>query len=550
MLRRLPPRLIATVLAKTLASTAPSVSVAQESSLNRWLTLVDPDRMAESLLQYGILAVRTQLDLTYGDLSADTATGHFVMTAISLWPLPDWDDASDCVLSVGRLTVTTTPPERPSLFRARLSAYGVTADPTCVPPEARGPVAMLGLDSLTVPHLTVSLDYDVPSAGAQIALHTAIDGVAAADLTADFSYLWFDGRDDMEDPDPVMYLNSARLAVENLGGWSAVQGLLPPGFGDPASAEMALGGLLGVALLQMNQEAAAASDTPPEGNPAELSPAQQAFLDSVTTSWVGFLKSPERLVLETGFSGRDVYLDFEYWEEDPRAAFAELQPRLALVPSPARQALPASLVQQALTDGADPLSLDDQIRVGAALATGMGVPRHVTAGINLLIGPAREGHQPAVVALARALEDDNPIDSYGWSLMASANGDAEATARLDRLEREIGVKQTLALQDQVSEGAPFPEAALQTVSGIRTQARARLTGSGVTRSDRLAAIWAKIARAAGDAEAGLILEEIDTRMRSVVKDDATAWAEAEADASGMALDIWLKNDLAARYSTP
>ncbi|MFT7595058.1 MAG: hypothetical protein ACI8R4_002384 [Paracoccaceae bacterium] len=536
-------------LRRTLCSTALVLTITPATAPAEpltWGDVLSPDRVAQHILQYGIMALRTQLDLQYGDLSANLLSGRVTITDLQMLPLPEWDGNADCNIRVDRLTINQAPLDEPGRIRLKASVYGISAPAICLPPDVRPALQAAGIDEMSLPYLSFDVDYDVATSGARIQAHGVAEGLAAFDLTADFSYLWFDGRDDPDEPVPVFELSSGTISIENTGLWDKVKGMIPPPFTNPTSAIPMIQGVLTGALEDMNRDGAGNQ----QDDPGTLSGAQVGFVDSFTTTWAAFLKSPQRLILETGFApDENRFLDLEAYEADPRMAFEDLQPRFVLVPAQVKAALPADMLRLALGDDAASLGADDRLRIGQALVSGVGAPRNIAAGTKLLVGLARDGSGPAALALSDALETRQPDIAYGWSLRAGAAGQSGATARLDRLESVLSLTQVLKIQNEVSKGTKHPLEALANVAAIKRHARARLTGKGMARSYGIAVMWAMLAAATGDAEAADMLDEIDTRIRHSGAEDAQVWAAIEAESSRLAMEIWLSRDLPTAFGT-
>ena len=510
-----------------------------------WWDVITPDRLVEKLLQYGVMALRTQVDLQYGDLTVNLLSGRATMTDLKIWPLPEWDPDAKCEILVDRLVIAQAPPDQSGRVRFKASVFGISAPAICLPQEMRPVLLATGSQTISVPYFGFDMDYDIASSGAQVQANFVLDKLATFDLSADFSYFWFDGRDDMEEPDPVFELSSAVLSIENAGGWETVRPMIPPPLTDPDTAARALGSLLDDMLQSMNRDAA---DDLQDNQAGALSADQTAFIASATRSWTDFLKDPRRLVLETGFTPENsVFLDFDAYEEEPRFVFEDLKPRLNLAPASARSALPADLVRRALGEDAAGMSADEKLLVGTALVEGVGVPRNVPAGTKLLVELARDGNGAAAAAMSQVLETRNPETAYVWALRAGAAGLDGATGRLDRLEAVLEMSVILQIQGEASNDAVHPVEALASIGAIKQQARARLTGRGATRSYGIAAMWAMLAAATGDAESIDILEEIDARIRAGGPAGAEGWAKVEAESSRLAMQIWLSRDLPAAF---
>lgn len=521
-------RLLATTV---LATTLPGLVAAQDRpSLLDYFSL---DIITQRIIQSGIMALRTQLDMKYSDLAVDLRTGSITMTDVVAWPLPEWDEDGTCEVALDRVTIRSGALDEYDRIRVKAQITGASFPASCLPREPRGALAMVGLDRIEIPRMTMDVDYGLPSSEATVRLYADITGVAVADLTAHFAYLWVDGRRDMEEPDPVVFLDSATLALEDRGVWDALKGQLPPPF-TGEGAGMVVEGAVGQGLIEENPDDAGLTDS------------QRAFVASLGKTWPAFLANPDTLVLETNIDG-DVFLDFEAMEDDLRNVFDTLQPTLALAPARASDVLPVALLQQATGADAAQMSVDDRRSLGFALVTGVGAPRNVAKGLELLEDMARSGDGEAAMAMAEALQYSAPDDAYRWALLAGRGGVSGATALLDRLERKLTFARVLELQDDVSGDDTHPGDTLAKLSATRDEAARRLSGRGQARSYQFAAMWAMIAAAAGDPEAADILAEIDERVRLSGPSAQAAWSTAEQSASALATEVWIGQDLPARF---
>lgn len=522
-------RLLATAL---VAATLPGLAAAQDRpSLLDYFSL---DVIVQRFLQSGIMMLRTQLDMKYSDMSVDMRTGGITLTDVVAWPLPEWDSEGTCEVRIGRVTLRSGALDQPDRIRLKAQLLNASFPASCLPAEPRGALGMAGLDAVTMPRMTLDIDYGIPASDATMRVYADIADVAVADLTSEFAYVWVDGRRDMEEPDPVIFLKSATLALENRGIWDALKGQLPPPF-TGEGAGLVVEGAIGQALLDEAR-----------GENPTLSDSQRAFVSSVGQAWPAFLAAPETLVLETGIEG-DVFLDFEAMEDELAVVFDTLRPRMALAPARQSGMLPVALLKQAMGADAAQLSAPDRKRLGIALVTGVGAPRNAEAGFALLNEMARGGDGEAATVMAQALEHRAPEDAYRWALLAGRAGETGATALLDRLERNLPFGRILELQSDVSGNDSHAGTVLAKVSTIRDEAAMRLSGRGQARSYEIAAMWAMIGAAAGDPEAADILGDIDERVRLAGPAAQGAWAAAEAKASGLATDAWVGQDLPARY---
>ncbi|MDJ0628867.1 MAG: hypothetical protein QNJ44_11455 [Rhodobacter sp.] len=531
-------RLLATT---TFALALPGLAHAQAAGPTL-LDMLSLDRLMQRVLQSGIMALRTQMDLKYGDMRVDLRTGAVTMTDIKAWPLPEWDEDGTCEVGIERITLRSGAIDEIDRLRLKVRLVGLTFPDSCLPEEPRQGLAMLGTDEITMPWMTFDLDYGVAASDMTLRLYSDIQDVAAIDMTAHAAYIWADGREDMEEPEPVIFLESATLSVENKGAWDAIRPLVPPPFTSDG-AGLVVEGAIGQALIDMNRDAAGPDASEDETG---LTDAQRAFVKSIASAWPAFLANPETLVLQTSMD-TDTFLDFPAMEDDPRVAFDTLLPQLALAPASTARMLPAALLEQAMGDTAA-LSADDRRRIGTALLTGEGAPRNYGKGMDLMIPLAEEGDGGAAVVIADAFADTMPELAYRWALRAGEARAEGAAARLDRLETVLPFAEVLAIQSDLSGEVSYPGKPPASIAQMRDTALARLSGISMPRSYGHALFWANLAAAAGDPEAAGVLEELDERARLAGQDARDAWAGVEERAAEIALDFWIGADLPARYA--
>ena len=550
-----------------LVAALAATPVAAQDAPTLW-DILSPELLIQRALQSGIMAARTQVDIQYGDMAVNPILGQVAITDLSVWPLPEWDENADCVIEADRLVLRTAAIDDAGRYRIKAQFSNVTASDVCVPPDMAVPYQMSGLQSLSLPRATIDLNYDIPSAGADVHIYAHIADLAAIDVTADFAYLWFDGRYDMDDPDPVMFLSHASVTLENLGGWNALQAMAPPPFTDPQSGPGLIAATLGNALAGANREAAEEEaeqqsesngdganggtfgEAAPSGeDPSALTDAQNALIDSVQSAAEAFLANPTKIVVETGFDrSESVFLDPEYYEDVPLAMIEDLQPVFGQATVFTREVLPADLLNAALGENATSLSAEDRLIAGQALVYGEGAPRNIQAGLGLLSGLAEAGNSDAALALADAFHGRNNEDAYLWALRAGAAGADGAASLLDQIEGVLPFARVLEIQAEVLGATSHPIEALESLATVRQEADMRMSGIGRGRSYQTAALWAMIAAAAGDTEAAGILDDIDEIVRIAGGDAQAAWATQEQASADLALQVWIGQNLPARYS--
>ncbi|OWU84727.1 hypothetical protein ATO6_10345 [Oceanicola sp. 22II-s10i] len=529
------PTITAALTAAFIISPAAQVQAQDGPSL--W-DIIKPERLIERAVQTGIMALRTQMDVVYGDMTVSPMTGELRLSDVTLYPPVPWQTKEFCTVTLDRLTLRSAALDEVDRMRFVGLASGVSVSPDCLDLPVRAMAGGIGLvGTIRVPTVTVDLDYDVPSGGAFVHMRAMIDGFAAADLTADFDYLWFED-DEPRDPIPVAYLKSAALGLENLGGWDSVKGFLPPPLLDPQTAGQAAVQFLQSAMIGLTVDAPEWADT------------QTAVLNSVSTTWAAFLADPRAIYLDTGFDPAEpVYLDLEtYDDEGPGRALIDLQPRLGLRPMQSAPALlPAALVGQAMND-ASTLSEADRRKLGLAFLTGTGVPRHVAFGTSLLTPLADKGDGEAALALARSTAGTDDEQAYKLAMIAGATRTKGAVAVLDDIEARLGFEDILRIQFDMVGKVDHPVEPLQTVAGIREQAVARATGEGVLRSYSIAALWSGLGAALGDAESALMLELMDERARLAGPEAQALWRKTSDEAAVLGLRAWSQMDLPGRYT--
>ena len=172
------------------------------------------DIIVQRLLQTGIMGLRTQMDLKYSDMSVDFVTGKITITDLVIWPLPEWDIDGTCEIAVDRMSVRGGALDEPDRFRLKAQMNGVTFPSSCIPDEIREALDVANISEIDMPRMTIDMDYGLPDSDLLIRSFAHVSDVAAFDLTGDFAYFWFDGRDDIEEPLPVAFL---RRHFEGLG---------------------------------------------------------------------------------------------------------------------------------------------------------------------------------------------------------------------------------------------------------------------------------------------------------------------------------------------
>ena len=80
-----------------------------------WSELVSPKIITRSVLEYGLSAARSVLDLTYDEMLIDLREGTVEVSNLVLMPILDWDDNFSCRISIPRLSLVTSPTDMDKL---------------------------------------------------------------------------------------------------------------------------------------------------------------------------------------------------------------------------------------------------------------------------------------------------------------------------------------------------------------------------------------------------------------------------------------------------
>ncbi|PWJ19165.1 hypothetical protein [Jannaschia seohaensis] len=497
-----------------LATATALPAAAQERSL--W-ELIHPDRLAASVVRSGVLALRSQMDLRYSDLSVSIAEGTLAIDDLEVTLYDNITDGPVCDISIGGMEVLTGDPFDASRMEFSLAARAVTLAPDCLPPDA-GPLAMMmGPAGLSLPQVVMDVVYDMPSAAAQARIETGLAGVLAATLDLDFDYvtLW---AGEGQDPEPSGDLRAASLILENLGGWEVAQGFLPPPLIDPDQA--------GAAITQMLSGMLSA-----QAEDGVLPKHGKTFVTEVAQGWSAFVADPDRLVIETGFSpDAPLFLEPSSFEDGALALIEGLQPIVRQAPAAERAALPPALVVQAL-DTPDTLTEAQRREVGLALLRGEGAPLAEARGLALLSGLAQQDGEVAL-AVAEALSARDPAAAYSAALVAGVAGAPGAQGLMDRLEDDLDFAARLDMQ---AEAAGALDGLDASPRDLAARAQAHFSGQGAVRSLQAAQLYASLAGARGDRGAVRLLDRID---RSIPDAAWPIWEDRAAEMADIALAAW------------
>ncbi|MGR3803894.1 hypothetical protein [Marinibacterium profundimaris] len=486
------------------------------------------DRISTAAMQMVMSSARLFADIRYGQVSLDPLAARMTLLDLDIRPYLPGLPPGACIVTAGRVTIAGQPLDRPEAMRLRMSLDDMELGLGCLPAEARALVMGVGLDRLTMPRADIGLRYDYASGGAIIDLAGDLDNVAAIEAFVDADYISFRVDPATEEPQMALELNAAHVTLDDRGAWTMAQRLMPPDMRAPEALQALVAGAVAEMLDEANGIDA-----------AQLSEAQQRFAAEAGAAARGFAEGNRRVVLATGIARPPFRID-----EDSAAEFQPLFDALAPVAGHHAprldRVIPVAELRAALETDALP---DNALELGRAMLTGVGAPRNLTSGLNLLAQASRQGNAEAAFLVAEALAADDPETAYGHAMRAAAAAYPGALAVLDRAERGTPFARMMAMQADASPAGPDP-ALYGSVLEMRRAARGFLTGTGRYRSYRAAWYWAAMAAAAGDASGAAMRDEITELMR--LRGDAAAWAAEAASLDNGVLRDWIDKDLPAQ----
>ncbi|MFQ5622789.1 MAG: hypothetical protein ACE5FS_05265 [Paracoccaceae bacterium] len=523
--------LLVTAICAGIALPAAAQSSDTRPSLWEYIT---GERIMQALVQTGVMALRSQVDLTYGHISGDLLAGQVALSDVTLWPEMPWDRDRNCRVSATRMVLSGAPITKWDHRTLKIDMLGVRADSACIPPQPRAILGSIGYKSIDVDRLFATFDYRPGPSSLDVALHANLPSAGVLDVTAFMDYAWIDNLDG-SDPVPVVSLASAEATFEDAGLRQRATPLLPQELRDPNTAALVLTTNLSQALAQASG--------------GSLNEAQSAFIDSAGTEVTRFLTEGGRIAVNIT-PQKSVWLN-EDSVQNVGQLFADLQPLVGHGSKRQRSVLPPEVLSTALSEP-DKLTPAQRLAAGTALTTGIGAPRSVERGRQLLQPLAATGNPEAAMQAATALQDSDPTTAYAFAVAAGASGAEHALGLIDRIEGRISTADALAAQNNVLKSwrDNTISAALRSgdLNALRVLTLQYLTGDGAPRSYVRAYLLATVAAAAGDAGGISLRDELDQRMRLRGPDASEAWANAAASAEKKAMEIWVQNGLAKQFA--
>lgn len=483
---------------------------------------------------YGIVVLRSFVNLTYEDVRIESGTGDLVVSGLRIYAGLGRGPRQRCVVTVDGLRLAGA--NGLDRLGFAITLHGVTVPHGCLPPPVAAKLSDFGYDQVTVDRASIDLDYHVPDSSAEMAVSASVAGVAAIDFWAEFDRVWFNVPipvlGDFEDVAagflPLARLGAAELVIANRGLLEALKPVLQKMLGgDLSRAPRMLRSMLGAMLSR--------------GGRHDLTAQEKAFIDDLAAQVARFLKQGDRIVVTADPEGGGVWLN-QWVMRSPSALIAALDPVVSAAPAAYRRVIPPDVLAAALAGG-DTLNAKTRLRVGEALITGVGAPRVVAKGRALLAPLADNWNAEAALLVARAAyEMGEPASAYAMTLVAMAGGLSEAIGLANKLEAELPLTTVLTAQAQAARSWPrADDAAAKTtalvaagdIPGMVRRARSLVTGRGRPRNYAAAYYWASLAAAAGGRGAAALRDRLNARFSG-----QPGWAETVAAQQANALETW------------
>lgn len=501
--------LCSTIAALSVAAAPGPASAGDELALS---DLLDMNILTRVMLDFGVMLLRSQVDMTYDGISV-TRSGHEIsITGLTFYPSINWDREGLCEIAIARLDISSSG----GIGRSEMhfEALGTTVEPLCLPPEAREPLAMTGYERIAVDRLYMDMEYEVGSSEMDLSGHLALADAAVVDASASFDYFWF-REGPWGDPEPAMLLSSVVVSIEDRGLLERIRPIVPPdAFNFDAAPQIVAAGL---------EQALS------EGGFREITGAERSFIAATSAAVGDFLGGSGR-ISAVARPSQPVWLGPNTFRR-PSDMITVLSPEITSGAAVgAAEMIGTDLLAAALSGEA--LAPEDARRVGLALLDGVGAPLAPTVGRSLL-EPLAGGDPEVAMAMAEALADDDPVAAYVHALAAAEAGADRALALLDEVEAELTAADLLRLQGQSR--AAIVEAATGA-SELRDAALAKMLGVGQRRSYADAYVLASLAAAAGDLSSAALRDRIARRISA--HDEDGSWDAQVGALDEEVLGVW------------
>ena len=382
------------------------------------------------IVEFAVAAARSQVEIQYEAIVPNSNLGQLSIDGLVFTPRPEID-MEGCNISVGRILFQVGSPEKLGSENIATSIYDLNVSPFCLPFEQRGILAIAGIQEIHISYATINLDYYFPSSSLEILINGELKGFSEFDLFVDAPYVSI-----IDDYKPyIIKLKKAELSVRDRGGWSAVTPQIPNEFIDPNIAGENVSNLVKENMF---------SDLRSEE--------ENAFLDSLKSTWNTFLRDPQQITLETGnLPSAGIMIDFEKYQTDPKKLFLDLKLVFSTQSLLSENLIDPALLEQILDYTPKAYSEERKFKLAKALMQGKGVPSNARLATRLLEELADSNSPNAFSALVDHYFYMAPEKAYFYALKLGRANETAATSFLDRLEAELSFDKVLELQSQNQE---------------------------------------------------------------------------------------------------
>jgi len=145
---------------RTLATAAVTAALAAPATAQEDVSFLDifhPDLLIQSLVQVGVVALRTVVDVTYSSMDVQALAGRVSLTDVELYPFPPWDEDRMCRVNADRMTLRGSPFGVVDEVRMRIQLSGITATSECIPPDQRPMLTGIGVSEIDVPVMSINI---------------------------------------------------------------------------------------------------------------------------------------------------------------------------------------------------------------------------------------------------------------------------------------------------------------------------------------------------------------------------------------------------------
>ena len=485
----------------------------------------------EFAVQYMLLSARSVVEFTYDQATVESGSNALVFHGFEFHPDLAWD-GGDCHIALDRAVFDGS--YSLETVSVSLEVAGVNVPGACFEPENRAMLSRFGYSEIEVESVSIALSYSPPASTANLETQVYIRDAVALKLSAEFDYFRFGpprpGSDFLR---PEGRLGFAQVTIENKGAWTPVEATTPAHHDSVSAFRRTVENM----ILQSLSENGTISPTAYE----------HAFVESLSAGLLPLLTEGRPLVI-TSAPGGTSWLDSAAFE-NLKNFIAMLHPQVSNTPSETRLMVSSADIAAALAEDANPGD-NTLMRLGRAFLTGLGAPRSLDQGADLLLPLARNWSGEAAAMLATAYESaGRDEEAYEMTLIALANSDRNLLAVADKLERRMPTARFLGAQDDVIEhwpGASSFQSELDALTeagdaaAIRQLASFFAVGRDVPRSYRTAYLLATLAAAAGDIAAASLRDRLDERFAQ----DGT-WQQTAGEAAEEAVQLWFDGGMSA-----